>query len=157
MIKTFLGKRQFEKKKTSVNNSGGIFVSNVTFPQLLNTLCCSQNLNNLSAVSYPFSRTSTDFILRVIKSGTQYCRCSSAVELVRFIEWMLMETYANGICREFGMSQVTREIAFIVINVVLKRITCDGANVYEIVQQQKEVRILSLWIIKLLNKLTEKW
>ena len=92
----------------------------------------------------------------MIKDSTQYCRCSTAVELVRFIEWMLMETYANGVCKEFGMSQVTREIAFIVINVVLKRITCDGANVYEIVQQQKEVRILCLWIIKLLDKLMKK-
>ncbi len=39
---------------------------------------------------------------------------------------------------------MTPAIAFLALNRVLKRVTCGGENVYELVQQQKQVRAQDL-------------
>ena len=63
------------------------------------------------------------------------------MELVRFLEWVLLEDFVHGFTEEFGLSRVIPDIGHRALDLGLKRVKCNGENVYEIVLQQKEVSL----------------
>ncbi len=64
--------------------------------------------------------------------------CEKAVELYRYIEWFLYDSYAAEVCYELSMAPLTPEIAQKVIDGVLSKLKCKGEYVAKLVQIQKE-------------------
>ena len=73
--------------------------------------------------------------------------CDLAVELVRYIEWIGEDEFARDEVTDFKVAPVSEQISDLILNDVLKRMTCDGENLYALVETQKREELIS----------TQKW
>ena len=64
--------------------------------------------------------------------------CKVAVELYRYLEWILYDSYAAQICRESNFAQLTPTIAALVKEQLLNEMECSGQKMQDIVDLQKE-------------------
>ncbi|XP_074655677.1 retinal guanylyl cyclase 2-like [Tubulanus polymorphus] len=96
------------------------------------------------AHSYPIS-SYTYFLIH--KKG--YDACEIITELVRFIEWFLVDDVAKDVCIAHNMTAMSPRIAERIIQKILKNISCRGENVYRLMLTQKEEEdyVAETWVI----------
>ena len=63
---------------------------------------------------------------------------------VRYIEWFYTDSIARVECENLYMVPLSRAVAGLVVERVLKRVQCQGRNVYGMVQDDKQRERLSL-------------
>lgn len=73
--------------------------------------------------------------------------CDLAVELVRYIEWIGEDEFARDEVTDFKVAPVSEAISEKIVKDVLKKMTCDGRNLYDLVEEQKRAELIS----------TQKW
>ncbi|KAK3610400.1 hypothetical protein CHS0354_008688 [Potamilus streckersoni] len=83
--------------------------------------------------SYPLSAY-TYFIVRI----NTMQNCDTAVELVRYIEWILTNEAMREESIQKDMVPILLPLASLVIENILKKITCNSQNVYNMMLQQVE-------------------
>ncbi|KAJ8303545.1 hypothetical protein KUTeg_019941 [Tegillarca granosa] len=64
--------------------------------------------------------------------------CDSAKELVRYIHWFMTGEKQRKICEEKGMSPLSHKLVNQITQSVLKVITCQGQNIWKMVQHDIE-------------------
>jgi len=77
----------------------------------------------------------------------RYSNCSVAVELARYIEWIMTSSQAEAEVENHLMVPVAPGIASKIRSVVLERMTCDGRPLMDLVRHQKyeEEESLKTW------------
>jgi len=77
----------------------------------------------------------------------QSSNCSVAVELARYIEWILTSSQAEAEAKNNFMAPVSSNVANRIRSTVLNRMTCDGRLLMDLVRQQKydEEESLKTW------------
>ena len=84
--------------------------------------------------------------------------CATAVELYRYIEWLLHDEFARDTAAELGMAQVTHDVYVLVRDTVLYTMKCGGGgdgggagrSVRQLVDEQKHLERLEVWRVPLL-------
>ncbi|XP_046550670.1 atrial natriuretic peptide receptor 1-like [Haliotis rubra] len=89
--------------------------------------------------SYPIS----GYTYIIIKK-TSITSCESAIELVRYIEWFYTTTIPRQDCENLFMVPLSREVYTMVMDRIIKQITCKGQNVYSMLVAVVEEEELSL-------------
>lgn len=91
-------------------------------------------INAPGKFSYPIAAT-TYFIIYL--QGMKDCRV--ATELMRYIEWFLRDDLAGSLCTSLGMVPLPEEMIDVIEERALRKMTCDGKSVYNMMlQQQRE-------------------
>ena len=67
----------------------------------------------------------------------QMTNCDSALELYRYIEWLMLEVYANEVAENQGMNQILPITAEASMTSVLSQMKCDTVSVPELVEDIK--------------------
>ena len=70
-------------------------------------------------------------------TSTSRIPCETSIELVRYIEWALQEQFARDQARRYAMEVVPSAVTNSIIENVIKKMTCQGMNLYEMVEKQK--------------------
>ena len=73
--------------------------------------------------------------------------CDLAMEMVRYIEWIGNDDFARDEVTDFKVAPVSTDVSSRVTNEILKEMTCDGNNLYAMVEEQKRAELIS----------TQKW
>ena len=73
--------------------------------------------------------------------------CDLAMEMVRYIEWIGNDDFARDEVTDFKVAPVSTDVSTRVTNEILKEMTCDGDNLYAMVEEQKRAELIS----------TQKW
>ena len=87
---------------------------------------------------YPFVGYSY-FIMNKHYSGD----CDLAIELVRYMEWIGEDEFARAEIRDFKVEPVLAKTRDRIVDDILKEMTCNEQNLYELVQQQKYEEYIS--------------
>ncbi|XP_060085759.1 retinal guanylyl cyclase 1-like [Ylistrum balloti] len=85
----------------------------------------------------------------IIMYKTTMKNCASAKELVRYLDWAMTSESERAACDNKGMAPLSLNMVEQVKSVVLKNIVCHGANVWDMVQSDKEAegREVQQWVI----------
>lgn len=125
----------------NIKNKAGYFirsnnettVQNAINEHLTQTKSLTGSLVDLSGQnSYPIAGF-TYMLIRLSVTGS----CVPIKELVRYIEWFSTSEDAKNFCIEQGMVPITNEVAEQIKSDVLKKITCNGASVWTMVEDDK--------------------
>ncbi|XP_067652446.1 atrial natriuretic peptide receptor 1-like [Haliotis asinina] len=85
----------------------------------------------------------------IIVKKTSMASCESAIEFVRYVEWFYTTTIPRQDCESLYMVPLSEEVYNMVMNRIIKQITCKGQNVYSMllaVVEEEEVS-LQTWRI----------
>lgn len=77
----------------------------------------------------------TYFLIHVTANPSM--SCDTSLELVRYIEWALMEPSAKNQANRLAMEVVSHAVAHNIIEVIVKAMTCGGSSLYYQVEEQK--------------------
>ncbi|KAK7492270.1 hypothetical protein BaRGS_00016567 [Batillaria attramentaria] len=84
-------------------------------------------------LSYPIS----GFTYLIVRRSTM-TDCAVARELVRYVEWFYTQSLPRTECENLYMVPLSEAVYTIVIDDILKRMTCQGSNVYSMVLADKD-------------------
>lgn len=89
--------------------------------------------NSAASGSYPIAGF-THFIIY----QTQMTNCDSAKELVRYIDWFLVENTPRTDCEDLGFAPLSQDMVNRVKSTVVQQVTCEGENMWQKVLVDKE-------------------
>ncbi|XP_014665097.1 PREDICTED: receptor-type guanylate cyclase gcy-18-like [Priapulus caudatus] len=129
-----------------VTNHAGVYVTpgaaallSAQEPRQLGKRLTSDLVDTHHADSYPFA-TYSYFIVRMRTMRD----CSAAAELVRYVTWLATSNEAHMLVNSKGFVGLSDPVAELVVNRVVKVMTCEGESVYErVLRQQKQEALAS--------------
>ncbi|XP_071084367.1 phosphate-binding protein PstS-like [Haliotis cracherodii] len=80
----------------------------------------------------------------IIVKKTSMTNCQSAIELVRYVEWFYTTTIPRQDCEDLYMVPLSEEVYTMTMERIVKKITCNGKNVYSMLMAIVEEEQLSL-------------
>ncbi|XP_064598848.1 atrial natriuretic peptide receptor 2-like [Liolophura sinensis] len=123
-----------------VNSAGNAVVASIEtvqnamndFAKTIDARLTVPLINAPGKFSYPIAAT-TYFIIYL--QSMKDCRV--AAELMRYIEWFLRDKMARNLCESLGMVPLPEEMVGMIEERALRKMTCDGKNVYNMMLEQR--------------------